>query len=590
MKKLFLIRFSVVAFFCLLCVLPALAANIKIKGAVKDKLSKEPLIGATIRLLGTQAGAVTDMEGNFELNSMGILEGMYDIEIKYVGYKTEVRHKVRVENGKQVILNLELETDAQELADVVVVAKKNRENENMLLLEQQKAVIAVQSVGVRELSRKGVSDAEGAVTKVAGVSKQDGVKNVFVRGLGDRYNATTFNGFALPSEDPEYKNISLDFFGTDIIQSVGVNKAFNAGGSSDVGGATIDIVSKELIGSGNLGFGISGGLNTQTVAADFLKQDGVNFMGFANRTEPADENSWNFRNKLDPSAQHLQINRSYSISGGKRFYVGKDKNPLSFFLTAGHTTDYQYTDEIIRNTTTGGTVYKDMNGKKYAENISQLALANVDFDMQNRHHISYNLMMIHANTQSVGDYNGKNSIFSDDYENLGFTRRQQTNDNMLIVNQLMTNWGLTKSLSLDAGASYNMVKGYEPDRRINNLTKAEDGYTLLRGNSQQRYFSTLDEDDLNVKAGLVYRLKDNIDEISNIRFGYTGRFVDDNFKATEYNLTVGHVSTLPSLDNLSLDDYYNQENFASDWFKIQKNLDEYTVKKNIHSAYAEATY
>lgn len=590
MKKLFLIRFSVAAFFCLLCVLPALAANIKIKGAVKDKLSKEPLIGATIRLLGTQAGAVTDMEGNFELNSMGVLEGMYDVEIKYVGYKTEVRRKVRVENGKLVILNLELETDAQELADVVVVAKKNRENENMLLLEQQKAVIAVQSVGVRELSRKGVSDAEGAVTKVAGVSKQDGVKNVFVRGLGDRYNATTFNGFALPSEDPEYKNISLDFFGTDIIQSVGVKKAFNAGGSSDVGGATIDIVSKELIGSGNLGFGISGGLNTQTVAADFLKQDGVNFMGFANRTEPADENLWNFRNKLDPSAQHFQINRSYSISGGKRFYVGKGKNPLSFFLTAGHTTDYQYTDEIIRNTTTSGTVYKDMNGKKYAENISQLALANVDYDMQNRHHISYNLMMIHANTQSVGDYNGKNSIFSDDYENLGFTRRQQTNDNMLIVNQLMTNWGLTKSLSLDAGASYNMVKGYEPDRRINNLTKAEDGYTLLRGNSQQRYFSTLDEDDLNVKAGLVYRLKDNIEEISNVRFGYTGRFVDDNFKATEYNLTVGHVSSISSLDDLSLDDYYNQENFASDWFKIQKNLDEYTVKKNIHSAYAEATY
>lgn len=105
------------------------------------------------------------------------------------------------------------------------------------------------------------------------------MKNVFVRGLGDRYNATTFNGFSLPSEDPEYKNISLDFFGTDVIQSVGVNKAFNAGGSSDVGGATIDIVSKELIGGGNFGIGISGGLNTQTLTADFLKMDGVDFMG-----------------------------------------------------------------------------------------------------------------------------------------------------------------------------------------------------------------------------------------------------------------------------------------------------------------------
>ena len=148
MKKLFLLRFSVAAFFCLLCVLPALAANIKIKGAVKDKLSKEPLIGATIRLVGTPAGAVTDMDGNFELNSTGVLEGLYDIEIKYVGYKTEVRRKVRVENGKLAILNLELETDAHELSDVVVVAKKNRENENMLLLEQQKAVIAVQAVSV----------------------------------------------------------------------------------------------------------------------------------------------------------------------------------------------------------------------------------------------------------------------------------------------------------------------------------------------------------------------------------------------------------------------------------------------------------
>lgn len=590
MKKLFLIRFSVAALFCLLCVITASAANIKIKGAVKDKLSKEPLIGATIRLVGTHAGAVTDMDGNFELTGAGVLEGMYDVEIKYVGYKTEVLRKVRVENGKLVVLNLELETDAQELSDVVVVAKKNRENENMLLLEQQKAVLAVQSVSVKELSRKGVSDAEGAVTKVSGVAKQDGVKNVFVRGLGDRYNATTFNGFAVPSEDPEYKNISLDFFGTDIIQSVGVNKVFNAAGSSDVGGATIDIVSKELVGKGSLNLSLSGGFNTKTLTADFLKLDGVNFLGFANTTEPKDVNSWGFKNKLDPSSQSLQVNRSLGISGGKRFYVGDNKNPLSFFITVGHSADYQYTDDIVRNTTTSGTVYKDMTGKKYSENISQLALANVDYDMQNHHHVSYNFMMIHANSQSVGDYTGKNSIFSDDYGNLGFTRRQQAYDNLLIVNQLMTNWGLSKSLSLDLGGSYNKVKGNEPDRRINNITKADNGYSLLRGNSQQRYFSVLDEDDINFKAGLVYRLKDNLEEISKIRLGYTGRMVDDSFKATEYNLTVGQVSSIPSLDNFSLDDYYNQSNLSSGWFTIEKNIDKYTVKKNIHSAYVEATY
>ena len=589
MKQLFLVRFSVSAFLCLLCVLPALSADgVVIKGVVKDKSSKAPLVGAAVRVLGTQIGAVTDVNGNFELGK-GLSGGTYDILVKYIGYKEAIQ-KVFVGDTIPVILEIELERNAQKLSKVVVAAKKNRENENILLLEQKNSIVAVQSVGVKELSRKGVSDAEGAVTKVAGISKQDGVKNVFVRGLGDRYNVTTFNGFALPSEDPEYKNISLDFFGTDIIQYIGVNKAFSASGSSDVGGAAIDIVSKELVNDNELNVGLSGGLNTQTVSSEFLKLDGVNFMGFANTSEPKNESSWGFKNKLDPTKQHLQINRGYNMTGGKRFYIGENKNPLSFFLTAGHASDYRYTDEIVRNTTTSGDIYKDMNGKKYAESISQLALANVSLGLQNGHHASYNLMMIHANAQSVGDYQGRNTTFSDDYGNLGFTRRQQSNDNMLFVNQLMTSWNLTKTLSLDAGSSFNIVRGSEPDRRINNLTKSDKGYTLLRGNSQQRYFSTLKENDLNIKAGLVYRLKGKADGFLNIRFGYTGNFVDDNFDAKEYNLTAGKVTMFPSLKDFSLDNYYNQENYSLGWFEIQKNLDKYTVKKNIHSAYAEITY
>lgn len=261
-----------------------------------------------------------------------------------------------------------------------------------------------------------------------------------------------------------------------------------------------------------------------------------------------------------------------------------------FFLTAGHASDDRYTNEIVRKTTTSGEIYKDMNGKKYTENISQLALANVNLGLQNGHHASYNLMMIHANTQSVGDYQGRNSTFSDDYENLGFTRRQQSNDNILFVNQLITSWNLNKKLRLDVGSSYNIVRGNEPDRRINNLTKSDNGYTLLRGNSQQRYFSALKENNLNIKADLVYRLKGKTDEVSNIRFGYAGNLVDDRFDVKEYNLTAGKVTTFSSLNNFSLDDYYNQKNYASGWFEIQKNVDKYTVKKNIHSVYTEITY
>jgi hypothetical protein len=62
----------------------------------------------------------------------------------------------------------------------------------------------------QELARKGVSDVATAVTKTSGITKQEGSGNIFVRGLGDRYNSTTMNGLPIPSNDPEKKNLNLE--------------------------------------------------------------------------------------------------------------------------------------------------------------------------------------------------------------------------------------------------------------------------------------------------------------------------------------------------------------------------------------------
>jgi hypothetical protein len=42
-----------------------------------------------------------------------------------------------------------------------------------------------------------VSDVATAVTKTTGITKQEGSGNIFVRGLGDRYNSTTMNGLPI---------------------------------------------------------------------------------------------------------------------------------------------------------------------------------------------------------------------------------------------------------------------------------------------------------------------------------------------------------------------------------------------------------
>ena len=564
-------------------------ADVDLKGRVKDSQSKEPLIGATVKVIGSDVASVTDIDGNFQLS--GLKDGIYDIEIKYIGYKTAVKRQVKIEDNKVTTLDFEMETDNRVLAGVEVVAKANRESENVTMMEQKRSVIAVQTIGAQELSRKGISDAQAAVAKISGISKQEGVKNVFVRGLGDRYNFTTLNRFPLPSEDPEYKNIALDFFSTDIIQSIDVNKAFYSNTPADVAGADINITSKELTGDGKINVSLSGGFNTKTLSSDFMRLDGVDMFGFADKTQPGGNlDTYSFKNSLDPSKQNLQINQSYTISGGKKFLLGENRNPLKLYLVAGHNKNYTHYEEEVRNSITTGELSQDMEGDISQVETSQIAMANLEYTHNKKHSLAYNFMMVHATKESVGDYLGMDADYqsSDTYE--GFMRRQQTNDNLLFVNQLISKWTLGKNIGLNAGLSYNTINGNEPDRRINNLVKTDSGYVPMKGTGiQQRYFSELDEKDLNARASLVYKLNDGFDNNSNVQIGYMGRFVDDDFEAVEYDMSVVR-QTVFDINNISFDDYYNQDNYAGGMFQLDRNIDKYGVSKNIHSAYAEATY
>ena len=573
---------------CLTADLLAADFNVNIKGQIKDSDSKEPLIGATVQIIGSSMGAVTDIDGNFQL--AGVEDGIYDIEIKYVGYKTVVKRQIKIEDNRIVTLDFELKADTQMLSDVTVVTKANRESESVTLLEQKKSIVAVQSVGAKELSRKGVGDAQGAVTKVSGISKQEGVKNVFVRGLGDRYNLTTLNRFPIPSEDPEYKNIALDFFSTDIIQSVDVNKTFGGTMASDVAGAGINISSKELVGRSELKASVSAGANTNVMRSGVMQMDGVNAFGFAQSSEPeADLNAYSFHNSLDPSKKNAPVNQSYMLSGGKEWNWGTDV--FSVYMVGSHDKKYAYYDEEVRNSITSGDLSQDMKGDISKIETSQLLMAGLNYRHSDKLHLQYDLMMVHAARESVGDYWGMDADFqsSDTYE--GFMRRQQVNDNRLLVNQLSGVWKFAPKWSLDAGISYNKIKGMEPDRRINNLVKTAGGYVPMKGTGvQQRYFSELNEDDINLRAGFTYKLPDAYgSEFSSVNFGYTGRLVTDGFSATEYDLSVIRQQSFDATD-VKFDRYYNQGNLDKGFFMQDRNQDEYDVDKKIHSVYAEATY
>ena len=566
-----------------------LAQNGTIKGSIVDSKTKEPLIGASVVIEGTTKGAAADLDGNYVIPNVS--EGTYTLVVYYVSYETLTKKGISVANNKETIVDFLMNPDELNLDQVEIVARANRESENILLGEQRKALFAIQAVGAVELSRKGIADAQAAVAQVSGISKQEGVKNVFVRGLGDRYNATLLNGFPIPSEDPEYKNIALEFFGTDIIQNIGVNKVFSASNVGDVGGAVIDISSKELTEESALAIDLSGGINSTAIGTDFLRQDGSNYFGFANTNQPT-QNQHNFPNSLDPKKVSFPLNHSYGISGGKLFHLGKNRNPLSFFAVASHGTSFSYTKEIVRNTTSNGTIFQDQKGDKYSQTTNQLILANANYEINHKHSINYNFMLVHVNDQYVGEYGGlQTEAFQGSPDLSGIIRRQQTNDNLLLVNQLVSDWKLSGITRLSVGATYNRVKGLEPDRRENYFTHVEGAqYNLTRSNRNKRFFSDLHNNDFNARAALSIKLNDRFDtENSFVQVGYAGRFVIDKFKAVEYNYSPLGMADF-TMENLSLDKLY-EENINKGLLTMDMGeTNSYKVLKFIHSGFAEVSY
>lgn len=132
-----------------------------IKGTIVDKQTKEPLTGATIQVLGSTVGAVADLDGNYTLD---VPSGVYELVVKYVGY-TDIKTGGVKAKGKDVVLNFEMESDAQALSEVSVVARKNLEGERALSMERQKATVAIENLGAKEMSVKGISNVQEGVKK-----------------------------------------------------------------------------------------------------------------------------------------------------------------------------------------------------------------------------------------------------------------------------------------------------------------------------------------------------------------------------------------------------------------------------------------
>lgn len=143
----------------LVSVCSVLAYARTVTGIVTSATDKEPIIGASVRVHGTNKGTTTDIDGNYTIN----VNDNDVLDFSYVGM-----NPVSVKVGNQSVINVELTDNSQILGEVVVTAMGQTQ-------EKKKLNFAVQSLNADEVTAGSTANfANSLQGKVAGLQVATG--------------------------------------------------------------------------------------------------------------------------------------------------------------------------------------------------------------------------------------------------------------------------------------------------------------------------------------------------------------------------------------------------------------------------------
>ncbi len=595
---------------CLASLTQGFAQTGILKGKITDNKTGEELIGAAIIIEGTTTGTTTDFMGDYTMPPLEA--GTYNIRCQYISYEPQVKQGIVIKDGEETVLNFLMGESELDIAEVQVVAKANRESENFLMLEQKEAAIAVESIGAAQLSAQGVGDAAAAVTKVSGIVKQEGSQSLNVRGLGDRYNTTTYNGLPLPSNNAELKNIDLGLFSTDVISHINIEKTYSAPLYGDFGGANINIVSKRLTGDSFLTLSVKGSQNSSLFGLDgFYLNDGPSKTGFSNTELPdidaiKNKEAYGFENSWNPAKTSVVPAMGLGISGGKSFELN-EVSKLNAFFTFSFDNDRLYTEKTERVVNAGGTAWDDLQGDEYSYSTQTSGMINLNYSRPNTE-IYFNSLMLNSSDQELTTMAGHIRDVNDDPNVPGLKRRGDFQRNFVFVNQLLGEHKLNETTNLDWGVAYNYVWNSVPDRIENTYLFYYEDTNLGELDTEAvgrnyRYAQEFDDNEiaanLSVSKQFGEGLTDEADYRTKLTLGYSGRMKLRNFENYQFNHQVLDAGTMVNIDQV--DDFFNEQNFIDGLFRIdtptagdengeQKYGESYEGKVNIHSGFLMYEY
>lgn len=145
----------------------------------------------------------------------------------------------------------------------VVVTGRYLSASQRLVDERLNDASVTDMLGADAIGRLGDSTVAAALRRIPGLSLVAD-KYVYIRGLGERYSASSLNGAQIPSPDLTRNVIPLDVFPTAIVESLRVQKAWSPDLTANFGGGSVDIRTKGIPEDFTLSLEIGSGFNSES--------------------------------------------------------------------------------------------------------------------------------------------------------------------------------------------------------------------------------------------------------------------------------------------------------------------------------------
>lgn len=488
----------------------------QIKGVVIDQKSKETLIGAVVTVDGTNVKAITNIDGNFQIDGLD-KEKKYTLYINYVGYKTQKIDGVQAKDADQVIA---LQPDEQQLKEVTVTAVERRNTDAAMIQVAKNSPVIVSNVSAQEISRTQDTNAGEVIRRVPGVSLIDD-KFVMVRGLSQRYNNVWVNGGAVPSSEADSRAFSFDIIPSSQIDNLTIVKSPTAEYPADYSGGFIIVNTKEIPAENSFNIAVGGNWNTSSAFQNFSysKGSGTDFLGFDNGLRSLNGGIHAALNpQLDANGKPVGDYATSLLGNGfNNDWLIKNKKPLGDLKLAAslnqrwmlggrtlgmlaalnYTNEYR-TYENMENNLYG--IYDAANDKpnylrhsvddQYNNNVRLGAMINFTFLSKDGNH-KYQLKNI-FNQLATSRYTWRDGVSAQ--SNLERSAEYYYRSRTTYNGQLTGKHTFTSD-ALDWSIGYAYANRHLPDRRRYLIDDAlESGvYALSTGNDISREWTQLDE-------------------------------------------------------------------------------------------------